>query len=199
MVTEALFVAPESLHCLQTLASVRISQLRPDDARAALSRSLDLWKDLTPESPSIPDFPTRISLARLLMEVQMENEALEVLERMVLEDDQSVETWYLGGWCLYLLGGRGRGPRSDNLNMAESEQQSTLRSSRNWLRRAVNLYDLLGYEDEKLRQHALELIEELDRDLGDTLDENVEEDDGKDDWEDETDSSNEDDDEMTDS
>ena len=131
----------------------------------------------------------------------MENEALEVLERMVLEDDQSVETWYLGGWCLYLLGGKGIGAPSDGLNRAESEQQSTLRSSRKWLRQAMKLYDLVNYEDEKLREHALELIEELDRVLGDTADDNDEDDEGnEDDWEDDRDSSKDaDDDEMTDS
>lgn len=122
----------------------------------------------------------------------MENEALEVLERMVLEDDQSVETWYLGGWCLYLLGGRGRGPPSDRLIDTESEpQHSSLRSSRTWLRQAMKLYDLLNYEDEKLKEHALELIQELNRDLCYTADDS-ENDEGKEDYrEDETDSANE--------
>jgi hypothetical protein len=133
------------------------------------------------------------------MEVQMENEALEVLERMVLENDQSVEAWYLGGWCLYLLGGRGRScpsDRSDGLNLAESERlQSTLRSSRNWLRQAMKLYDLVDYEDEKLKEHALELIQELDRDLGVTADHSDEGDEEKADaWDDKTDRSNNDDD-----
>jgi hypothetical protein len=132
------------------------------------------------------------------MEVQMENEALEVLERMVLENDQSVETWYLGGWCLYLLGGRGRGPssdRSDGLDLAETEQlQSTLRSSRNWLRQAMKLYDLVDYEDEKLQEHALELIKELDRDLGVSADHSDEGDEVEaDSWDDESDRSNNDD------
>lgn len=47
-VTEALLAVPDSAEALQTLASVRISQTRFDDAKAALSRSFAVWKDLGP-------------------------------------------------------------------------------------------------------------------------------------------------------
>jgi hypothetical protein len=30
------------------------------------------------------------------MEVEMELQALQVLERLILEDDESIEAWYLG-------------------------------------------------------------------------------------------------------
>lgn len=49
-VTEALLAVPGSAEALQTLASVRISQTRMDDAKAALERSVGLWKDLEPGS-----------------------------------------------------------------------------------------------------------------------------------------------------
>ena len=90
-VTEALLYAPNNPEPLQTLASIRISQLRHDDAKAALARSVELWKDLDPDDPTVPDFSTRISLSRLLMEAEMEDEAIEVLERLVGENDGSVE------------------------------------------------------------------------------------------------------------
>ena len=48
LVTEALFAVPDSAEALQTLASVRISQSRHEDAQAALTRSYGLWKDLEP-------------------------------------------------------------------------------------------------------------------------------------------------------
>jgi tetratricopeptide (TPR) repeat protein len=177
LVTEALLVAPESPECLQTLASVRISQLRHEDARAALSRSLELWQDLPPEHERVPDFPSRISLARLLMEVQMEKEAIGVLERMILEDDQSVETWYLGGWCHYLLGKRAQESPTEDPTQ-EEQIQSTLLSSRGWLRQCLKLYDLVGYEDEKLKEHALELFQELEEELKDVVDDSDEGEDG---------------------
>ncbi|EEH45655.2 uncharacterized protein PADG_01805 [Paracoccidioides brasiliensis Pb18] len=194
LVTEALMVSPDSPECLQTLASVRISQLRHDDAKAALSRSLELWKDLPPESPLVPDFPARISLSRLLMEAQMEGEALEVLERMVLEDDHSVETWYLGGWCLYLLGKSEKlPPNSGNLPEVEL-QQSTLRSSRSWLKQSLKLYELVGYEDVKLKEHAEELVHDLQNQLGDVDVDSDDEEDVDGEWEDESNCLDDDDD-----
>lgn len=202
-------MAPDSPECLQTLASVRISQLKTDDARAALRRSLDIWKDLAPEDIHVPDFPTRISLSRLLMEVQMEHEALEVLERLVLEDDQSVEALYLGGWCHYLIGEKGESTTGENSGQDKQEQrQSTLSSSRDWLKASLKLYDLIEYEDERLKEHALELVHNLDKELGEDMNDDSDagekdEDDDEDGWEDEIeahDSDEEDDDEeMVDS
>ncbi|KAI5808701.1 hypothetical protein DFH27DRAFT_540694 [Peziza echinospora] len=108
LVTEALFAVPDSAEALQTLASVRISQSRPEDAQAALTRSYGLWKDLAPDSPQIPPYATRMAISRLLMETEMYEMAFDVLERLQEEDDQVVDLWYLGGWCLYLLGERRR-------------------------------------------------------------------------------------------
>lgn len=103
-VTEALLITPSSPEALQTLASIRISQLRPSDACAALSRSYNLWKDLESDDPNIPAYPTRLSFTRLLVECEMYDEAMDVLERLQEEDDQVVDLWYIGGWCLFLIG-----------------------------------------------------------------------------------------------
>lgn len=34
----------------------------------------------------------------------MYDTAIDVLERLQQENDQVVDLWYLGGWCLYLYG-----------------------------------------------------------------------------------------------
>lgn len=193
LVTEALLVAPLSPEPLQTLASVRISQLRLPDAKAALARSMELWNDLPPEDPHVPDFPTRISLARLLMEAEMEMQAIEVLERLVQEDDGSVEAWYLGGWCLFLMGEKRRkaGRGGENKGMeggteldGEGEDwMALMAASREWLRNSLKLYDSQDYEDDRLRDHALELVGGLDAELGDAGAD--EEEDGGGEWEDE--------------
>ncbi|EEP80525.1 hypothetical protein UREG_05367 [Uncinocarpus reesii 1704] len=188
LITEALLMAPDSPECLQTLASIRISQLRHEDARAALARSLDLWRDLPPDHPRVPDFPVRVSLSRLLMEAEMEIEALKVLERMILEDDQSIETWYLGGWCQYLLGKKGREQATGSPSEAAAEQQrATLLSSRSWLRQGLKLYDMIQYEDTRLKEHALELVQELEQELGDLIEDSGDEAEAgnEDEWEDE--------------
>ena len=211
LIADALLAAPRSPEPLQTLASVRISQGRVDEARQALRDSMAVWRGSGEEeeeeeeedaaaadddsaATSVPDFPTRISLARLLMEVGLEEDALGVVERLVLEDDGSVEAWYLGGWCLYLLGaggregrgGEGRGGDGGGGNVegmehgnedanAKTSQQETLStpsllSSRQWLRQSLALYEGVGYEDERLRDHAVELVREIDAVVGDEED-----------------------------
>lgn len=82
LVTQATMVAPNAAESWQTLANVRISQDRIEDAKAALVRSIEIWNDLAPEDPTVPDFPTRVSLARLLMDAEMEEEAVECVERL---------------------------------------------------------------------------------------------------------------------
>jgi tRNA (guanine10-N2)-methyltransferase len=160
-------MTPDAPEVLQTLASIRISQLRTEDAQAALIRSMGLWKDLTPGDVNVPDFAIRISLARLLMEVTLEFEALEVLERLILEDDQSVEAWYLGGWCLFLLAEKQQAPKDATADeLAESPRHASLEASREWLKQSLKLYELLDYEDERLHDHALELVQEMNKEIG---------------------------------
>jgi hypothetical protein len=166
LITEAVLISPESPPVLQTLASVRISEVRIDDARSALTRSMELWKHLPADDVSIPDFSTRISLARLLLEVEMEAEAVDVVEQLVQEDDQSVEALYLGAWSRHLLYEKGA---------------DTADESRDWFRRCLRLYTSLDYEDERLRQHVVEMITNLDEILGPPTKEEQEDAD----WEDE--------------
>lgn len=187
LITEALMAAPESPEVLQTLASVRLSQIKVEDAQSALKRSISLWKDLDPEDPGIPDFPTRISLARLLMEADMESEAMEILERLALEDDQSVEACYLGGWCLHLLAekreAQANGAMTDGDSKESEEVLAAQKASRSWLLNTLKLYQMLDYEDERLRDHTMELVAGLNEVLGPPPEDGREEE--EDDWEDE--------------
>ncbi|CAD6446568.1 6089f6f2-738c-4456-a92b-31a4dcaa6411-CDS [Sclerotinia trifoliorum] len=168
LVTEATMVAPNYPEPWQTLANVRISQTRMEDAQAALKRSLDLWKDLPPENDVVPDFPTKVSLARLLMEADMDIEAIEVLERLVGEDDTSVEVWYLGGWGLYIMGEKqknGENAQQESNGDGESWKVSWI-SSQQWLNHCLRLFEQQDYEDERLGAHAKELISILNTELG---------------------------------
>jgi hypothetical protein len=131
------------------------------------------------------------------MEVQMEVEALQVLERLILEDDESIEAWYLGGWCLYLLG------EKEKEESSEEKRQESMVASRGWLKQSLKLYQKLEYEDERLRDHALELVQELNKELGDDMDDDSDDDgpvfpggEGEDeDWDGEIEAESEDDDE----
>jgi tetratricopeptide (TPR) repeat protein len=166
LVTEATMVGEGWAEPWQTLANVRISQERIEDARAALKRSLEVWKGEELSSDIVPDFPTRVSLARLLMEAGMDGEAIEVLERLVGEDDSSVEVWYLGGWGLYILGEK----QKNGEVKAEDEDGESWRiswiSSRQWLEHSLRLFEVQDYEDERLGEHARELLASLSKELG---------------------------------
>jgi tetratricopeptide (TPR) repeat protein len=163
LITEATMLAPEVAETWQTVASVRISQTRAEEAREALKRSLGLWVDLSPEDPKIPPFPTRVSLVRLLTEVEMLDNAIDVAERLVDEDDQSVEAWYLGGFGKYLLGEK----LKEKSQPSEAESwQKVWRSSRKWLVQCLAIYEAEEYEDERLKDHTMELLASLKNELG---------------------------------
>lgn len=165
--TEAVLISPESPAVLQTLASVRISEVRLDEAKSALTRSMELWKHLSPDEVNFPDFATRISLVRLLLEVGMAVEATDVVDQLVQQDDQSVEAVYLAAWSRFLLYEKGADLAGE---------------SRNWFRRCLRLYTSVDYEDEELRKHVVEMMAKLDETLGPL----PKEDEGEDaEWEDE--------------
>jgi len=102
------------------------------------------------------------------MEADMEEQALEVLERLIAEDDHSVEAWYLGGWCLHLLAGKqeANNTAAKVEENGKSQKTITMKSSRDWLLRCLKLYDKLEYEDERLKTHVEELLVEMNQVLG---------------------------------
>jgi len=196
LVTEATMVAPGFAEPWQTLANVRISQERMGDARAALKRSLDLWKDLLPEDTVVPDFPTRVSLARLLMEAGMDVDAIEVLERLVSEDDTSVEVWYLGGWSLYIMGEKQKNGQVKVENGDGESWRVSWVSSRQWLNQSLRLFKQQYYEDKRLGEHAKELLAQLNAELGGAaINGDQDEEDGEE-WEDDNDEDSDEDKEM---
>ncbi|KAK0730592.1 hypothetical protein B0H67DRAFT_477801 [Lasiosphaeris hirsuta] len=183
LITEATLLAPDLAETWQTVANVRISQAREEEAREALKRSLGLWADLAPQDPKVPPFPTRVSLVRLLIEVDMEESAIEVAQRLIREDDRSVEVWYLGGYGRYILGDKMKQEGTD----VESWQR-VWRSSRKWLAQCLRIFEVEEYEDDRLRDHAQELLVSIKSELGGA----AEGDGDADEWED-TDDEDEDD------
>ena len=69
--------------------------------------------------------------------------AVEVLETLLEEDDEAVDTWYLIGWASYLLGDKGK----DN--------------ARSYLNKAKKLYKKIKCDDEELLKHIDELLESV--------------------------------------
>ncbi|KXS22539.1 hypothetical protein M427DRAFT_40376 [Gonapodya prolifera JEL478] len=117
----ALHHSPSSPEALQTLASLRLSQQRPDDAlEAALGATGGAggWLESTlsaldgaetapdgePVDAAMPAYPARLSLAKLLIELGLLSRAFDVLRTCIAEDDEQMEPWYVWGWGYYLAG-----------------------------------------------------------------------------------------------
>ncbi|KAK6495352.1 hypothetical protein TWF481_003376 [Arthrobotrys musiformis] len=197
-ITEALLVSPSSPEALSTLASIRISQSKPDDARAALTRSLEVWKPLQLGDDRIPAYPFRLSFTRLLIECELYEEAMDVLEGLQQEDDQMVDLWYIGGWCLFLIGAKLKEKEGKLLQVATTtattnedaeDWRDTWAAAREWLWNCEKLYKAFEWEDEGIKEHASELLANIAKEIGDAKPEEDKDDEGDDDegdaeWED---------------
>ncbi|KAJ8521892.1 hypothetical protein ONZ45_g1439 [Pleurotus djamor] len=188
LINTALQVDPGNAEALQALASVRMSQQRPDDAKACIEKSWMAWKDLDPDDPRIPPLPSRLSTVRLFLELALFTPALLVLKDIMETDDQDVEAWYLEGWCFYLMGEQAKehGGSFDEMTWAE-----LAKDARDCLDTCVVLHTNQEHPDAPLLEHARELIANLEA-LG--IKSSPAEDDGEEEggWEDVEDSGDED-------
>jgi tetratricopeptide (TPR) repeat protein len=222
LLSHALQIDPYNLETLQTLASVRLSQEKSDEALRALR---------TFPPPPVQDddddaaaggaatvanarshalllleaFPiqTRVARAKLLLECDAYSDALSLLEGILATDDANIEGWYLMGWTWWLLAERTQkgdananvGLGSEDADGRPSEWQDMARDARDCLETCQTLHASQGHHDIPLLEHVKELIGTLDA-LG-IQPSPVEEDDGNDEeWEEASDEDEDDDIEM---
>ncbi|KAH9002983.1 hypothetical protein EDB86DRAFT_2894351 [Lactarius hatsudake] len=187
----ALQVDPENTEALQSLASVRMSQQRPEEAKAFLKKAWSTWKDLEADDPRSPPIASRLSLTKLFLELSLFTPALMVLQGIMASDDEEVEAWYLEGWCFFLMSEQAReqGGKLDELTWEE-----LARDSRDCLETCKMLHVNQGHPDLPIREHVEELISKLEE-LGvkPSPEDGGQDDDDDENWEDEeSDSSNSD-------
>jgi len=144
---------------LQALASVRMSQQRPEEAKECLQKAWISWKDLDLDDPLLPPIPTRLSLVKLFLELSLFTPALLVLHGVMASDDQEVEAWYLEGWCFFLMAEQAKdnGGELDDLTWEE-----LAKDSRDCLGMCQALHTDEGHPDTPLLEHVRELIKKLD-------------------------------------
>ncbi|KAJ1724825.1 hypothetical protein LPJ53_000961 [Coemansia erecta] len=148
-------IDPECPEIYQTIASVRLSQDRQDDARECLSKSMSLWADKDMNDPTqIPSYENRLALVRLLLELGDREKALGILERLQKEDDENIDMWYLYGWTYHL--------QSEDELTSPEDKLELLGSARECLKQAVKLSSVLEYDNEGLIDHARELVAAID-------------------------------------
>jgi tetratricopeptide (TPR) repeat protein len=158
LLMSALETDPGNPEALQALASVRMSQQRPEDAKQCLEEAWSVLKNLDSDDPKLPAIPTRLALVKLFLELALYTPALVVLHGIMSSDDQEVEAWYLEGWCFYLMAEQAQenGGTLDGLTW-----QELAKDARDCLETCQVLHQNQEHPDEPLLEHVKELITKL--------------------------------------
>ncbi|KAG0056864.1 hypothetical protein BGZ83_003158 [Gryganskiella cystojenkinii] len=166
---QAVQIEPVTPEVYQTLASVRLSQQRVDEAKAALAQGLAIWlgSDPTDEEGPTPDYETRLALVKLLLETAMYDEAFTVLNGLIEENDQVPDTLYLFGWANYIAAEE----VDESSPTADEERKEQLENAREALNACVKLWHVTESTDEPLLQHTQELLETINGVLGPEVEE----------------------------
>ncbi|KAF9094199.1 hypothetical protein BGX23_002359 [Mortierella sp. AD031] len=161
---QAVQIEPVTPEVYQTLASVRLSQQRMDEAKAALAQGLALWlgSDPNEEDGPTPDYETRLALVKLLLETAMYDEAFTVLNGLIEENDQVPDTLYLFGWANYIAAEE----VDESSPTADEERKEQLDNAREALNACVKLWHATESTDQPLLQHTQELLETITQVLG---------------------------------
>ncbi|GAA5827045.1 hypothetical protein JCM11251_002220 [Rhodosporidiobolus azoricus] len=157
---QAAEIDPSDPEVYQTLASVRLSQQRPEDAKTALTQGWEIWRNMDNDSPLYPPASARLTCAKLFLELSAHVPALEILNRLENEDDEDSEVWYLSGWAWWLLGEERDGKESteDEENKEECWSEAKL-CLENYLK--LEQRDPANSDPEQM-QHVKELMAKLD-------------------------------------
>lgn len=135
LLSHALQIDAQNLETLQTLASVRLSQEKPDEALVALRTFPPPPVQDTAEATAEPQsyalllldalpIQTRIARTKLLLECGAYPDALTLLEGVLATDDTNIDAWYLMGWAWWLLAERKKeGGVSATVELGEEGQQ----------------------------------------------------------------------------
>ncbi|KAI0264416.1 hypothetical protein BC834DRAFT_924633 [Gloeopeniophorella convolvens] len=155
----ALEIDPGNTEALQSLASVRMSQQRPEEAKEVLEKAWSLWKDLEADDHRLPPIPSRLNLTKIFLELSLFTPALMVLQGIMASDDEEVEAWYLEGWCFFLMAEQAReqGGKLDELTWEE-----LAKDSRDCLETCKSLHINQSHPDVPIREHVKELISNLE-------------------------------------
>lgn len=105
LISEASICTPNSPEVQSVLGSIRISQLRNDDAKQALTLSWNLYKKMINEKLiEYAQLPQLIRLAQSMLELRLLEQVVEITEALVLLDDEIPDTYYLSALAHQLLG-----------------------------------------------------------------------------------------------
>lgn len=161
---------------LQLMASYLFSTERNQEGKEYLLKSVGLWLPAHKQSaasPSseedmqneIPPYESRITTAKLLVESEEYEMAVDVLEGLLEEDDEVVQVWYLSGWVCYLQLEKAKEQQERDgreVTEVEKEEVKALKeAARSYLTSAKKLYSKLRCDDQPVLEHVEQLLGEL--------------------------------------
>ncbi|XP_077382383.1 uncharacterized protein LOC144021951 [Festucalex cinctus] len=179
-IERALQYHPGNPEGLQLMASYLFSTEKNQEGKEYLLKSVRLWlpaQNQTEASSSleddmqnqIPPYESRITTAKLLVESEEYEMAVEVLEGLLEEDDEVVQVWYLSGWVCYLQLERAKELQEREgrtLTEVEEEERSALKeAARLHLTKAKKLHSKLRCDDQPMLEHVEQLLGELGGEL----------------------------------
>jgi len=183
----------------QTKARFHLIKSEFEDAKSCMNESLAKWLPLYTEAlqsrPSSSKqkfdpvevcpllYTTRIATAKILIELEDWDNATKVLDGLIEEDEDVVDTWYLLGWLNKL---RADFERENVKNKDDDLAEGYLGNARYYLSKSLKVQHKTPTDDTELISH----IEEILKDIGKDVDEDDDkENEGEENWEDyETDS-----------
>ncbi|RXK38994.1 hypothetical protein M231_03724 [Tremella mesenterica] len=104
LISRAISISPNDPEVRLSLASIRMSQQRTEEAETVVMGLYDEIKEKQPFDESLPALPVRLNLTRQLLEHHLHLPALDIVQTIREEDSLNVEGAYLEGWALYLRG-----------------------------------------------------------------------------------------------
>ncbi|KAF3691875.1 hypothetical protein EXN66_Car007550 [Channa argus] len=175
-IERALHYHHDNPEALQLMASYLFSTDRNQEGKEYLLKSIELWlpaqKQFAASSSTeedaqieIPPYESRITTAKLLIESEEYEMAVDVLEGLLEEDDEVVQVWYLSGWVCYLQLEKAKEQQEKEkkeVTEEEKEEWKALKqAARSYLTNAKKLYRKLGCDDQPMFEHVEQLLSEL--------------------------------------
>ncbi|XP_072316960.1 uncharacterized protein [Eucyclogobius newberryi] len=177
-IERALHYRHDNPEALQLMASYLFSAERNQEGKEYLLKSVAGWlpsqraasgleEDL--QNIEIPPYESRISTAKLLIESEEYETAVDVLEGLLEEDDEVVQVWYLSGWVCYLQLERAKELQQREAREATEEEmeegKALEEAARSYLTNAKKLYNKLQCDDQPVLEHVEQLLGELGGEL----------------------------------
>ncbi|XP_028326633.1 probable assembly chaperone of rpl4 [Gouania willdenowi] len=175
-IERALHYQHDNPEALQLMASYLFSTQKNQEGKEYLLKSVATWlpsKNANAASSTsnedvqndMPPYESRITTAKLLIESEEYETAVDVLEGLLEEDDEVVQVWYLSGWVCYLQWEKAKEQhQTDGREATEEEKEegkALVDAARSYLTNARKLYSKLRCDDQLLLEHVEQLLSEL--------------------------------------